>query len=888
MDPKRLKEIEEIYNAVIEGPADEREGLLEKLCGPDADLRREVESLLTFEDAPDNFLESPPEALAAEMFSKKENGTNLAGKELSHYKVVKLLGTGGMGEVYLAEDAKLRRKVALKILPPEYASDDERKKRFEMEAHSISALNHPNIITIFEIQEADDVSFMATEFVDGHTLRHLIAERRLSWQETVNIGVQIAGALESAHSVGIIHRDIKPANIMVRRDGIVKVLDFGLAKLTAGDSGDFDTRDLTGPNRVMGTVYYMSPEQALGERLDERTDIFSFGIVLFEMLTGTTPFGGVNATAETVPSSVCNSNAEIPSRLDQIIKHALKKDRDTRYQSIADMRADLQNLQRDSQTDSSDHAYTDKTVLQTDPNQSISPTGSGSDIRLDARTSASWLSQPLLVFGLAAAVILLSGFLGYRYFSASPAINSIAVLPFENRTGSPDSEYLSDGLAESLIYRLSQLPDLKVSPTSSVFRYKGKETDPQAIAKELGVDSVMTGRVTQRGDNLNISVELVDVRNNKLLWGEQYERKISELLITQREIANEIVGRLKLKLSGEGEQKLAKKYTDSSEAYQLYLKGRYHWNKRTIEEFQKAVEFFKQAIEKDPNYALAYSGLADTYSLFEAYGDFQAREYMPKAKQAALKALELDPDLAEAHASVGKAIFYWDYDWAGAEKEYQRAIQLDPKYATAHHWYGELLSLSGRHDEAIIQIQTAVELEPFSMIINREMAKFLINAKRFDEALLQNKRTNDLFPSPSRFHYDNALVYQARENYPLAFEEYWLTAQAEGAKPEDLQAMKDAYGKGGWEGFQKRSQEQLLKSINDELANDRDKYIPAINYATAYGYVKDKDRTLEYLNKALEERSMAVLYVKIGPQYAFLDDDPRFKALVKKIGIPEI
>jgi serine/threonine protein kinase/tetratricopeptide (TPR) repeat protein len=886
MDSKRLQQIEEIYHEVLGGSTEEREALLDELCGSDADLRREVESLLSFDNAPESFLESPPEALAAEMFSGKEDAADLVGKEISHYKVIRLLGTGGMGEVYLAEDTKLRRKVALKTLPSEFASDDERKKRFEMEAHSISALNHPNIITIFEIQEADDVSFMATEFVDGHTLRHLIAERRLSWQETIDIGVQIAGALESAHSVGIIHRDIKPANIMVRRDGIVKVLDFGLAKLTAPDSGDFDTRDLTGPNRVMGTVYYMSPEQALGERLDERTDIFSFGIVLFEMLTGTTPFGGANSTANTVPTSVYNLNDEIPTRLDQIVKHALKKDRDARYRSIADLRADLQNLQRDSQTDSSDHAFTEKTVLRTDPDHRTSPNVSGNNTLPNA--TASWLSKRLLVFGLAAAVIVLGGLLGYRYFSSSSAINSIAVLPFENRTGNADSEYLSDGLAESLIYRLSHLPDLKVSPTSSVFRYKGKETDPQAVAKELGVDSVMTGRITQRGDNLTISVELVDIGNRKLLWGEQYERKMSELLTTQREIANEIVGKLKLKLSGEGSLKLAKNYTDNSEAYQLYLKGRYHWNKRTISDFQKAVVFFRQATEKDPYYALAYSGLADTYALFEAYGDFRATDYMPLAKQAALKALELDPDLAEAHASVGAAIFYWDYDWAGAEKAYKRAIELDPKYATARLWYGELLSLSGRHDEALMEVSKAVEFEPFSMIINREKVKYLRYAKRFDEALSLNRKVNEMFPNQEIFHDINGTTYEAQGNYTQAFEEYWLSAKAASdADPENLKGMKDSFENGGWDSFQQRAEKQFLAALNAERTKDPDKYIPAINYATAYAYGKDKEKTLEYLSKGIEERSMAMLYIKVGPQYFFLHDDPRFKELVRKVGIPD-
>jgi len=452
MDPKRLKQIEDIYNAVLESPVDERDALLDKMCGHDADLRSEVESLLTFESTPGNFLESPPEALAAEMFSQRESGTDLAGKEISHYKIIKLLGTGGMGEVYLAEDTKLRRKVALKLLPSEFATDNERKRRFEKEARAVSALNHPNIITIYEIEEATNISFMATEFVDGHTLRHLIAEKPLSWREAVNIALQISGALESAHSVGIIHRDIKPANIMVREDGIVKVLDFGLAKLTAPDSGDFDTRDLTAPNRVMGTINYMSPEQALGERIDTRTDIFSFGVVLYEMLTGEVPFGGVknsathNSTINTIRPSVCELNEDIPKPLDQIIKHALEKDRNVRYQTFTDLRADLKNVLRDSQTDQFDFAFTNKTVLQTDPNKGFPPTRSNSEIISRSKLSAIWLIAPLLILGLAAGVY-------WTYFySQNPSVNNFQSTKLDVLTAhglamsvaiSPDGKYIA-------------------------------------------------------------------------------------------------------------------------------------------------------------------------------------------------------------------------------------------------------------------------------------------------------------------------------------------------------------------------------------------------------------------------------------------------------------
>jgi serine/threonine protein kinase len=412
MDTERLKQIEEIYHAAMEILPAGRDAFFKARCGDDLQLRREVESLLAVNRTSNNIFDTPPESLAAEMFSAREDSANLAGKEISHYNIVRLLGAGGMGEVYLAEDVKLRRKVALKLLPPQFSADTERKRRFEKEARAVSALNHPNIITIYEIEEAENISFIATEFIDGQTLRELLGEKSLSWQETVKIAVQIAGALESAHSVGIIHRDVKPANIMMRRDGIVKVLDFGLAKLTAPDSGDLETREHTAPNRVMGTINYMSPEQALGERIDARTDIFSFGVVLYEMLTGELPFAGAsdaaiyNATIHKTLPSVCGSNDQIPAALDRIVKHALEKDRDARYQTFADLRADLKSLLRDSQTDSLDYAFSNKAVQpqQTGPNKPTPPTGSNEKSVSSSRKPIFWLILPLLILGSAFGV----------------------------------------------------------------------------------------------------------------------------------------------------------------------------------------------------------------------------------------------------------------------------------------------------------------------------------------------------------------------------------------------------------------------------------------------------------------------------------------------------
>ncbi|MFM9904805.1 MAG: tetratricopeptide repeat protein [Pyrinomonadaceae bacterium] len=503
------------------------------------------------------------------------------------------------------------------------------------------------------------------------------------------------------------------------------------------------------------------------------------------------------------------------------------------------------------------------------------------------RSFAARRAKPLAAL-VAAIVILVGGFFAYRYFSPIKQINSIAVMPFENRNSDADTDYLSDGLAESVIFRLTQIPDLRVSPTSSVMRYKGASTDVAKIASELGVDAVMTGRLTKRGDNLNITVELVDARTNKSLWGEQYERKLSELLTTQREIVTEIVSKLQLKLSGESEQKLAKRYTDNNEAYQLYLQGRFHWNKRQTTELEKAIVFFEQAIEKDPNYALAYSGLADTYNLIPNNGDFRPRDYRPLAKQSALKALELDPNLAEAHTSLAKILFDYEYDFAGAERSFKRAIELNPNYASARQWYSELLSVSNRNDEATKEITKALELDPFSLVINNWMAIHLYRLGRFDEALLQTKKINELFPNSTFVHTLNSFIYAAQGKYDQAVEEFLLAAKAnKDFKPENISKLKSAYEKGGWDGFGRIRQEIRLEELNAKQAKDPNGYVQAMNYATAYAWGKDKDKTIEYLNKAYDERDERMLDLKVTKAWDFVRDDPRFKELVKRVGIPE-
>src|ERR1700738_3900269 len=641
------------------------------------------------------------------------------GASLSHYRLVSKIGAGGMGEVYLAQDTKLDRKIALKILPADLAANQDRMRRFTQEAKAAAALNHPNIATIHEIGESDGVNFIAMEFIDGATLREKIHQEQTDLRKLLRYLQHVAEGLAKAHTAGIVHRDLKPDNIMITRDGHAKILDFGLAKLieqpprSDGDSSEVATAVMpqhSSPGAVMGTVGYMSPEQAQGKikEIDQRSDIFSFGCILFEAATGKKPFEGESVIKslhmvvyEPAPP-IADFNPSAPPELQRIVRRCLAKDPDERYQSIKEVAIELKELRREIEGAGIDTTVPPPQKFRVPPSGGIasgpqtSPPEGGIP-NTNPASSAEYIFTGIKQHKIVAVIVVLllvAGSIGLGLFwrarnsTAEGTINSIAVMPFQNRSADADTEYLADGLAGSLVYRLSHLPTLQVSPTSSVFRYKGKETDAQKIGNELGVSAVLTGRIVQRGENLTISVELVDVRTNKLLWGEQYERKMSELLTTQREIAAEITNKLQLKLSGEGEQKLAKKYTDSNEAYQLYLKGLFHFANRTKEDLQKAIGYFQQATRLDPNFALAYVGISQSYSMMPSYSYLSPKEAFPQAKAAAQKALEIDPSLADAHAALATTFAAYEWNWVEAEREFKRAIELNPNVADIHYRYG--------------------------------------------------------------------------------------------------------------------------------------------------------------------------------------------------------
>ena len=794
------------------------------------------------------------------------------GHRLGPYRILSLLGAGGMGEVYLAEDTRLKRRVALKVLPGEFTQDEERLRRFQQEAQSASALNHPNILMIFEIGEADSTHYIATEFIEGETLRQHLEKAPMHLREVSTVSIQIASALASAHSAGIIHRDLKPENVMLRPDGYVKVLDFGLAKLVEPQSSMIESdaptvaNVVTEPGTVLGTVFYMSPEQARGVVVDPRSDIFSLGVVIYEMVAGRPPFNGETASdvvvsilkTETAPLE--RFSPEVSPKLQWIVSKALRKDRDERYQTAKELLGDLKNLERDldleaeqerSSTSESIKSATTKAKAgsgSTDPNPRVSTRAA----KVNNTVSENIRRKITIPIALATLVLGIVGLSTYLRSTKSEAgIESIAVLPFDNQNHDPDMEYCSDGLTESIINSLTQIQTLRVMARSSVFRYKGRELDPMKVGSELGVQAVVTGRLMQRGSDLNISVELLDVLKNKQLWGQRYERKASELLAVQRDIAREISDNLRLKLSGADQQRLTKNYTDNAEAYQLYLKGRYYWNKRTEDGLRKGIEYFEHAIDQDPNYALAYSGLADCYNSFGFsfdVGSMTPSEAIPKAKAAAAKALAIDDTLAEAHTSLAYAKQLYDWDWSGSEREFKRALELNPNYVNAHHWYSHYLTALGRTQESLVESKRSLELAPLDLIISTHLGWHYIFAHQYDPAISQLRKTLEMDPNYGLTHWFLGLAYEQKGMYTEAAPEFLKGIELLKGNMVVETDLGHFYAVSG-----KKAEAQ--KILEKALEISKQRYVSSYQIALIYTGLGERERAFDWLEKAYQEHA---------------------------------
>jgi serine/threonine protein kinase/Flp pilus assembly protein TadD len=783
-------------------------------------------------------------------------------ENISHYRILGLIGKGGMGEVYLAEDTKLGRRVALKVLPQEFASDESRMRRFIKEAKAASAFTHPNVASIHELGESESVAFIAMEFVEGQTLDAAIKESSLAISRVVEIAIQMADALEEAHSKGITHRDIKPGNIMLTKRGQVKVLDFGLAKITAPNQDEavtLSTLTATEPGTILGTVAYMSPEQALGQSIDHRSDLFSLGVVLYQMVTGRLPFRGESASKlidqilHSQPEAISRFNYNVPAELERIIRKCLNKDRDSRYQSARDLLIDLNNLKRDN------------TETPAIPKNRSLPR------RL--------IFSLLFAFSLLTAAFVI---LQLRTRQNYETIDSVAVLPFTHINPNAETEYLIDGISESLMYDLSQVSKLKVISRTSSFVYKGRTIDLQKIGNELGVRAIVTGKIRETADTLLISTELVDTKENRILWGQQYSRNKADLLTLQNEIVKDISSNLRLKLTTEENKKLTKDYTKNREAYELYLRGRYHWSKRSRKDLDKAIQFFNQAIEKDPLYALAYSGLADTYDVLVHNGHISPEEGIRQLMVAAEKALELDDSLAEAHLSLSNAKFaIWDTP-AGIH-ELETAIRLNPNYASARQFNGMGFQFAGQFEEAEKEMRRAYELDPFSIPINYSLGVVLANAGRTGEALKQCKKLEELYPQAPMAHGCLSWTYEKMGNFHqvIAEEEKARTLSGEDSavaakRAAELKAALEANGERGY-------RQKLLELLKKEAEQ---KYVAPSDFAALYAYLGQKQQAFEWLEKAYQSYDPGLYSLKINPLYASLRSDPRYQQMLKRIGLP--
>ena len=820
MQAEQWKEIEKLFEASIELEPGQRADFLAEACANDQ-IRRKVELLLAARGKEPSFIERPALDLAAEIVMHSDAESRV-GRTIEQYQVLSVIGAGGMGVVYRARDTKLGRDVALKILPDEFSQDPERVARSEREARLLASLNHPNIAAIYDMKEWKGNQCLVLEYIQGETLAEKLKRSRVPVAEGLDICRQVARALEAAHEQGIVHRDVKPGNVMITTNGGVKVLDFGIAKsLTESDSrNDPAVTPLTQAGLILGTPAYLSPEQVRGEPGDKHGDIFAFGCVLYELLAGQPPFSGgsivdIIASVLKMEPDWSALSPDTPPRVRDLLQSCLQKESYRRLQNISEARAEIEAALR----------------------------------------ALTVVPEP------------------------DRAIRSLAVLPFVNTSGDPEMEYLSDGLTQSIISNLSQLPQLRVMSHSAVVPHKGRSGAAQEAGRELGVSAVLTGRVLQRGETLQISAELVDVENGWQLWGNQYKRKSADIFATEEDIAKEISGTLRLKLTPEKRNLLAKRSTEQVEAYHLYLKGRHNWGKRTEEGLRKAIQFFRQAIDHDPTYALAYAGLAEGYVPLAYYGYLAPHDVWPKAKAAANRALEIDPDLSEARVVLGSFKTVYEWDLPGAEKELRTAIQLDPNYPRARQSMAEYLTLKKQFAEAAAEVRLALEMDPLSLHMNAAVVMHSYFGRRYDEATEHGRSAVELDPTfyPTRFYL--GLAYAQKQQYAEAAAEL----QQARALSDNSTLMVASLGAV----FAAWGKEADARNILAELQElSRRKHVSQASVAAIFAGLDDKDQAFAALERAYSERSTWLLYcLSVDPRFDSLRDEARFRDLVRRVGL---
>ncbi|MCC6745313.1 MAG: protein kinase [Acidobacteria bacterium] len=886
MNPERTIRLRELFERAVELDTPAREALLSETLAVDEELGRELQTLLRHDGDEDQLLDRPAASgFVREPLRDKDSSGMMP--ELPGYRILSRIGAGGMGEVFLAEDETLRRRVALKLLPERLSASAESLARFKREARAASALNHPGIMTVHEIGSSNGVLFIAAEYIEGVTLRERLAGGPLPVGDVLRIGIDASEALSAAHDAGIVHRDIKPENLMVRRDGYLKVLDFGLAKNTGtkepGIVADETAAIETDPGRLMGTVAYMSPEQLHAASVDARTDVWSLGVVLYELVNGTRPFKGTS-TAGTIHAVL---SSEVPpregesdpilQRLDSVIRRSLEKDAARRFDSAREMCDALRSIRSDLEFETRVRLSSGDSVVHS-PSDS---TGEASEAPSDSnrvwwRRRPAWIASTILIVALS-----VSGAVWLRSPAAAPpaagdSIRSIAVLPFLPLSSGSGDDALELGMADTLITKLGSLDRLDVRPLSTVRSYRQPDRDPVATGRSLGVAAVLDGTVQQAGDRLRVNVRLLRVRDGAVLWSSALDKGASDIFDVQDTISEQVLAAIRMELSGEEQRRVARRGTERSEAYLLYLKGRYFLDRRGTAWRQKGVEEFSKAVELDPVYAPAYAGLSDAYAEMVYWGDKPALEYMPKARAAAEKALDIDDGLAEAHTSLGAVLDDFEWKFAEAEWHYRRAIELNPKYALAHQRLGQLFAEGGRFDEAKAEHRIALELEPLSLNINMSNAAIHFLARDNAVAIEYLNRTLDLDPD---YGVARGLLgwIHVLDGRPEEAVRIWL-GDSSSAQAKEMRARFET---GGIRAYFARDL---------ELAFERQRRGEQVEVFSAMelAYLGRKDEAFAILGRAFEQRNSWLGELNVEPSWDPLRSDPRFGDLARRIGLPQV